>query len=579
MAELPQIQSGRVQLAGAPSAVTPGINMPQVEYTGLKAGAQYQNNVSATLDQLSQRLFGMASDYAKQAGMQYVADNPISDEQMNAAINGDVSTLKLGGSFNVFDQAVRKARAFEVSASMEAEARNELTTLLTKMEAGDKTVTTKSVQEKINNMMTGYSKSLAQVDPEASLKFRATISTTGNTILAKAAELEIKRAKQERLIKFDQDFDNTLRLLEPAISQGFWVDDKGNTRSVEELANIARSSISTSSVLLGDATVQKTYSDKFEARWKEAKINVVSKFVSDPEFSANPDAGLAMLRSGNAGKLSNIFAAMDYTDQSKVMANYMIAMNQRDAVKKSKSDALKIEGEQQFTKLYIQAATMTDTDPRRKGIYASISKIAVDYPGSVPLSILTSLGKPSEGGNQMVEFNVRDQIYSGKITTSEQIMKVEGLLPKQKVEMIALLHSETKSADAELARGINKLAGIPSIPGQTVVLDPKGEAFKSSVALTKQADSIRASAAAAGKPITNSEILKQLSDDLEKKRNNNTYQSAKNSLTKAAEKFGMETISRDDLPAMRQKYKGNLAKTREIDAIERYIKQMEDAEK
>ena len=49
MADLPLLQSGRVENIGISGAVTPQVSVPQVDYTGLKAGAQYQGTVSATM--------------------------------------------------------------------------------------------------------------------------------------------------------------------------------------------------------------------------------------------------------------------------------------------------------------------------------------------------------------------------------------------------------------------------------------------------------------------------------------------------------------------------------------------------
>ncbi len=68
MADLPLLQSGRVEAAGIPGAVLPTVNAPQVDYVGLKAGAQYQNTVSQTLDRLSNQLFGIAKTAATEAG-------------------------------------------------------------------------------------------------------------------------------------------------------------------------------------------------------------------------------------------------------------------------------------------------------------------------------------------------------------------------------------------------------------------------------------------------------------------------------------------------------------------------------
>jgi len=50
MADLPLLQSGRVEAAGIPGAVLPTVNAPQVDYVGLKAGAQYQSNVAPTFE-------------------------------------------------------------------------------------------------------------------------------------------------------------------------------------------------------------------------------------------------------------------------------------------------------------------------------------------------------------------------------------------------------------------------------------------------------------------------------------------------------------------------------------------------
>ncbi len=47
----------------------------------------------------------------------------------------------------------------------------------------------------------------------------------------------------------------------------------------EELADVYRQTITTSALLLGDATVQKSYSDKFEAALKNAKVNGNSKLL------------------------------------------------------------------------------------------------------------------------------------------------------------------------------------------------------------------------------------------------------------------------------------------------------------
>ena len=575
MATLPLIQSGRVENVGIPGAVLPTVNAPQIEYTGLKAGAQYADTVSQTLDRLSRNLFGIASEAAKQAGMQYVADNPITDEQLQAAKDGDVTALQLGGPMNIFDQAIRKARAFEVSSTFEAEARNELTTMLTKVEAGEMKVD--AVQTGINSMMAGYSKSISQIDPEASLKFRATIATVGNTVLAKATELQLKREKDQRLIKFDQDFDNSVRLLEAAVSQGFWVDPKtGAKRSVEDLIDVYRQTINTSALLLGDAQVQKTYSEKFEKAQADAKVNAVSAFVTDMRFSANSEAGLAMIQSNNLGRLSDVYANMPYDSKAKVLANYMITMNQRADADKARKAAEKRADEIELYGLYNQAISMSETDPQRKGLVSKIAALGVKNPDAVPLSILKDLQEPSKEGNAMVEFNALSQIYSGAITSSEQLQKIPGLTGRQYISLLKTLHSENKAEDSRLNREVSRLAGIPTIPGQVVIVDPKGSAFKQRNVLMAKVEEIRAKAAIEGKVVTTEDIVSQLETYVDKQRNSESAKAARASLETYTKKEWINgPITRDSLSALERKAKGNQIRERELRRIRQLLDQAE----
>ena len=575
MADLPLIQSGRIENIGIPGAVTPQVSAPQVDYTGLKAGAQYSSQVAQTLDRLSQSLFGIASEAAKQSGMQYVADNPITDEQLQAAKNGNVESLRLGGTFNVFDQAVRKARAFEVSASFEAEARNELATMLTAIEQGQ--ATTEQVQTKINTMMTGYGKSLAQVDPEASLKFRATIATAGNTVLAKAAEAELKRAKQQKLIKFDQDFDASVRLLEAAVSQGFWVDPKtGTKRSVDDLADVYRQTISTSALLLGDATTQKTYSDKFEAALKNAKIGAVSSFVTAPEFSADPEAGLAMIRAGNVGKMSDVYKAMPFDDQAKVMANYMVAINQRETVTKQKQAAAKREGEIQLATLMQEMYTAPAGSPAQRAAQSKIVGLAQAVPGVVTDATLKDILQPKQPkSDPMVEFNVVRGILDGTITTADQVLGYvgKGLTGNDAVGALKLINSENRRDQSEIERGINRLAGINQTGG-IVVIDKNAMEFANRQTLKAQSLDIEARLLREGKQPTPAMVVGELEKFVADRRNSETARQATDALKVYEKKDWINgPVTMDSLPALERKAGSDRTRQNDVKRIRSLLQQ------
>lgn len=579
MAELPLIQSGRVENAAIPNAILPQVNAPQVDYVGLKAGAQSQQQIAASLDRLSGTLFGIAKEAAQQAGMQYVAENPITDEQLRAAREGNSEPLKLGGTLNVYDAAVRKARAFEISNQFEVEARSKLAVMLTAVEQGS--ATTEQVKTQIGVMMDGFGKSLINVDPEASLKFRATISTMGNTVLAKAAEEEIKLQKRQRLVKFDADFDNSVRLLEAAIGRGYWIDPQTQQmRSVEDLANVYRDTVKNSALLMTDPVMQKTYSDKFEAAYKKARIGAVSAFVTSDEFGTNFEQGLQRIRIGDVGKMKDVFAGLDFDAKKEVVANFMLSNNQRIDAKNQQRLEAERAGQASAVNILSQIYALPDGDPKRKTLGAQLANVARSAPGSVPFGVLKDVLDTSAGGNNQVEFNVINGIYNGSITTADQIWSKVGsggMNGKQAIGALKLLNSEDRRDQQELDRGLARMAGIPTIPGQVTVFDPKGAEFQRLQTLRADAQSITAEATREGKVLTPRQVLDRVETNLEKTRNTEAAKSARTQLDTVYSKRDWINgpITRETLPALKQKAGNDVNKQREITRIEQLLKQAE----
>ncbi len=143
-------------------------------------------------------------------------------------------------------------------------------------------------------------------------------------------------------------------------------------RSVDDLADVFRQTINTSALLIGDASLQKSYSDKFEAALKTAKVNAVSAFVTSKEFTPDFSQGLTMLQTGDVGKMKDVFAGMPNDEKAKVVANYMVAFNNRKAVQ----DAQRVEDKRlavaEFVPLYDKALALPEGNAQRKALITQI---------------------------------------------------------------------------------------------------------------------------------------------------------------------------------------------------------------
>ena len=584
-----RIESGQMQIRSVGSVPMVQAQQQSVDYIGPRVAAQGAGQLAQVHDRMSASAFQMAGTLRQQEGLEFAAQNPMTSEQLAAAKEG--TTFGLGGrgdmasistgSVNFFDQAVAKARSLELSGHFEIEGRNELVKLLSGVENGS--VTSEQVSAKIKTMSDGFSKSLASIDPEASIKFRATMATHGNTVLNAAYKAELERAKNQRIAKFDADFDSSVRLLEVTISQGSWTDSTGQARSVDELADVFRKNVLTQSLLLGDKALQTGYSTKFEVALRTAKVNAVTKALMSDANMADPDRTLAKLRTGDLGNMSPVLQSMianDFESVAKVTANFMVAVNYR----KSNADAKRADekriGENQAINLLEQIFPLPDNSPKRKQLIGQLTALPE---GSVPIGTLKDLLAPSGEGNAAVNFNLLSGIYNNTITDPAQIWSLvgKGITGKEAVAALKLLQSEDRRDSSELERGISQLSGIPVIQGSVVVIDPKGTEFKRRNELKAEALNIQSAAAAEGKTLTSRQILTQLEDGISKRRNSEDAKAAQKSLAEFSKrpdgtyKPGRDWITgpvtEDNLPALRQKAGNDVAKLRQINELEKLL--------
>ena len=578
-----RIESGQMQLRSVGGVPMAQVQQQQVDYVGPREQAQTANVLAQVLDRMSASAFQMAGQMRQQEGLQFAAQNPLTSEQIESAKGGvtmgmggrgDTSSISSTSSMNFFDQAVAKARSLELSGHFEIEGRNELVKLLAGVENGS--VTSAQVSDKIKTMSDGFSKSLANIDPEASIKFRATMATHGNTVLNAAYKEELQRKKAEDIAKFDSDFDNNMRLLEATVSQGFWIDENKQQRSIDDLAAVFRSNTYNQSLLLGDKALQIEYSTKFETGLRTAKINAVTKALMSDENMVDPERTLQKLRSGDLGNMSPVLKDLivnDFDAVAKVTANYMVAVNNRKSVADAKAAADKKQGEAQAINLLEQIFPLPDGSPKKKQLIGQLTALPE---GSVPIGTLKDLLAPSGEGNAAVNFNLLAGIYNNTITSPDQIWSLvgKGITGKDAVTALKLLQSEDRRDSSELDRGISQLSGIPVIPGSVVVIDPKGEEFKRRSQLQSQALQIQAAAAAEGKTLTPRQILTQLEDNIAKTRNTESAKAAKKSL-EVFEKLEWVNgpINNNTLPALERKAGTDKKKLQEVNRIKQLLRQ------
>ena len=561
MAEIEKLQSGRVGIQGAPSAATPQVVYPQMTpETALIQQAKYQGTMADKLDRMTSIIFREAGEVSQKAGLQWAAENPLTQAQLQAMSKGDLSTVGLGNRFSMFDSAVRKVRAFELSAHAEAEASTKMLDIYQKAERGE--LDFEGVRTQIKSLTDGFGQSLAEVDPESSFKYRASMATMGNKIIDETAKLEGKRRILQNGVKTERMYQNFVRMAEMVYNGENQIDPStGQPIVKEEIVNAMAENFLNNTIALVGMPGAQAYQGKIIKDLTDTKVNALTKYIAD-EFGALPD-GFARLRVGDAGRLTDVYQSLPLESQAKVMQTYLTKISTDMSIRDQTDKANKTDRELQTIAIFKQLQGMGE-GPQKQQLLRQMADLRV-----VGFDDLNKIAKGEGDSNPMALFNAKEAIYNGTISSSEQIRNLP-LTAGDKVRMLDVLQSTTKEQSRQLDSGLRKLAGIPD---GLVTLDPKGDEFKRLRNFQADVADIQAEALRKGETVTNSQILDRIGKKVEEKKNTQAAQAAKTSLKPFEDRAGGPITSATFDSFAKKVRNGDVknVKTTDLDRIKRLV--------
>jgi hypothetical protein len=572
MATLPILDQTQAMIGQAPGSAARGATPQPIERMGLRAAANYQSNVAQSLDRISNTLFGVNRKLAEDAGYQYVAENPLTPEQLQAIARGDVRKVVTAGSgINIQQNVIRKARAFEIAGHADIEARKAIIEMLPDIEQGN--ISSKDAQIKLATVLDGYSRSLVQIDPEASLKFRATIASLGNTVLEKAAVAELKRVKAENNIKLELDFQRVQQELEEVFSRSSWGEfQDGTPLSPDQFADAIKQSFITKAALIGGQEQALSYVQKFPAAIRQAKVNAVTRYITtDTEMTKDPLDTYGRLRRGDVGMMSQVYQSMDQDDKAKVISNLMSDVSNKASLAEKKRKDQELVDKDAALDLYEDWLQSNNPAEKRR-----LQQDLLD------LNVLTLeqtrnlLDPDTAKTSPNVIFFLEDQIDSGVITNSADLLNAGSKRGVTGKDMVDLRRRLSGRVTSEVKSTIRRLAGIPE---GLVNIDPKGAEAKKYLDIQQRLETERAKAVAEGKPFDQLGVLRQIEIEGQQKRDTAAAKVARSRLEVYEKKTGAK-ITSQTLPFLREQVQSGKSdiKPRELQQIERLVKQAEGLE-
>jgi hypothetical protein len=450
-----RIESGQMQLARPGNVPMVQAQMPTVQPIGFQVAAQEQGRMAQLIQRMSESLFREAGQMAEQEGFRYAAENPLTDEEIALARDGAI-TKPTG---RIFDDAFRKARSLQLASHFEAEGINTMSRLLPDIEAGR--ITSEQVILKLREMNSGLTASLAKLDPQAAMKFNASMAASGNTIVRKALDTEIKNDRERNRIKFDVYFNDVARVLQDTIEQ--------NPEQSTQLIAMHEQNINRAAIALGDATMQREYAAKIRKEAVDAQVGVLSRKLMTSDFAAaNSLAVINGIRNGQFlpderfNEVLRSMVAQDPKAGEEVIKNFRAEISAR-ITKLDQDDALdKRNRELQASDLIAQYHRPNTPPSVKSAIADQLVNLRV-----MSTEQIERLLNPTQPPGDMLTFTtIQYQIDNGFVRGWNELLPqaTRAGMNGDQINRLYQRMREVENPDAAAAqRLINATAGVPDV--------------------------------------------------------------------------------------------------------------------
>lgn len=473
MAEIiPRLEGGRAQLANVPGAVLPNVSMPSARTeVAYEAAGRYQGALSSTISQLSNQLFGLSEQIGQKAGLQFAAENGLTEEQLKAISKGDTSSIStgLGSDYNVFSAAVKKYRSMEVSSYAEIEARNELLKLHARAEAGED-ITATDIQAKVASILKGPSEALTQIDPDASFKYRATVARMGGDIIKDVARMDAKKRIAANSIKEGINYNNQMREIEIFLGGDMPLNDEtGMAFTPKQIVNgLSEDLLNKALIYTGPEGVSKRQTS-LNKDIDQAVVNSLTKRVLDEKVFTNPNTKAA-LRGNDQIAIGQILGASGLavwnysSEDAKAKVRQALTIAETDAYNASEREQkrLKDATNKYADQKLIEYWSTENEDTRRA--------IAIDLAQKGALShdeIGKFLDPKQRDGDENVFGDLLHQVNISVLNSSADIRSAankSGMSGKQYTRLIEAFDRRLlDKEEGEASKIINAAAGVPDV--------------------------------------------------------------------------------------------------------------------
>jgi len=432
MAELPTYSRAGIGYADLPRLVTEDIEM----------GAKTWGNIGEKLDRLRAFAQSKSEEQAKAAAKKFAAENPVTQEQIDAARNPAGPIESFLGAFagrggTVYQDALREAQGVTLATELEIDSLSRINQIEQYAKQGFiQTETGQMLQFgyeeaalALRDMEDGYYSTVSAFNLDAALKLKAGLATKGNTVLKSILADQTKKIEFFNRAKIEDylpNLENEIRKIWEN-PENYYDPTTQTEITRDSMVDALIDDIVNFSIMTGnEGYVEEIYKLK-----RRASQSAIINSVGEGKDFENASALISATSQNTLGRFQGIWDDMTI-DERKAFSDdlYDQLKSKNDANEQAKKQA-RSEYEKQRADIQYEIATTTISPERRQEILKIMTEANRNTEGSDLYSweFITKFmdGKEDVAVMTKAEFaQARQDVRTGKITpdvTAEMVNK------------------------------------------------------------------------------------------------------------------------------------------------------------
>lgn len=442
---------------------------PRIDYAGAGAAeARAYQQMSQALDRISAYAFEEAGNRAAREGAQYDFENPITKEQIEAAMESgmDIDDV-VGDPDTIYGSALRSSVGARLRTELEFEARKHFDGLTAAFKSG-LPIDVQQQQVEAKALIAGHRDVLGKIDPKETNAYSASTNALFSAAFKTGLESQYKRIKAQERASIADDVDGAGNRFGAVLASAAGeTDDQGRDITLLHTYQL-RDQITARTINVGDPAYTESVREALNKEISDQRRAVLANHLFE-RFDDAADREEAIAR-GDFGRYTALFSsiASDEIEKDKLLKyvrDEQVAQDKLD-------DAAEKELREFAERLYADAA-LTFQNPKatpkqRESAERTLSRMARMGQITIPEYNTATNVDDAEGGD-LAEYAVAERITSG-VTSNIAELRADfesfGVPIKKRVELLNRLKRQRGAVAREIRQQANIMSGL--LPDATI---------------------------------------------------------------------------------------------------------------